>query len=769
MPETITFALPKRGLMRDDLGRMVKLARYVKTHFIEQVELRMDGTRALRAMVAFAIPVLLCHWSNQMAEALFISTAALNLSLPDLRGAYKVRVGIMATMTLLAASSAFLGACCAGNVAGAVLGMGMVALGGGVWRHLSADYGPSMAVSSALLFLLGLSQGGGVREALYLAELTALGGAFAAGVHACTWLVRPQHGLRYAVAETWVAASDLVAALRPVAAAEGTSGEETLTRREGELRAALDSTFIILGGAGERKPTALIADLEEMRREVVHLTMRVMALNTALESVVSRPAFAPCLPALDSALKSLSDAARSTAITIIMHRPENLAASGARLRRCEQLFEAFGEQVASTMVEGEAIEAFVQVRAATAQVARVLPRILTALKRTTDHGVSRVRFAATLPDLSRYSIGSFAGWMRPAAQLDSVLVRHSVRMAVFTMLAVALYEGLDVPRGYWIAFTIMVVLQPDYGSTRQRAAARIGGTVGGIVLAGGLLEFKPPLFALDAFATAMAFLFAYNLKRSYWLAIFFVTINLVLIMETVAPVRQDFMVARIIATLAGGGLALVAARVFWPAWEGEKFPALLAKAVRANRTFLRSVFVAASPVAGGANELLMTRRRAENANRNVAASVERLLGEPAGIRENPDRAAALATYCQRITRALNVLAVQMPEVGKPGPPEVSVIWKPLGELLEQMAQAIEGGCAEAAVEKLKAEISKLEGECAHAKPSLDGGRELMTSPGGLVWMQLGKTVAELRAMTLVLKMQTTGAEVRDAGQSPAAC
>jgi hypothetical protein len=737
---------------------MVKLAGYLKSHFIEEVELRMDGARALRAMVAFAVPVLLCHWLNQMAEAVFISTAALNLSLPDLRGGYKVRVGIMATMTFLAASSAFLGVYCAGNVAEAVLGMGMVALGGGVWRHLSADYGPSMAVSSALLFLLGLSQGGGIHVAVHLGELTALGGAFATGVHACTWLIRPQHGLRYAAAETWVAASDLVAAMRP-AAEGGTSGSKSLTVLEGELRATLDRTFVILGATGKRKPTALITDLEEMRREVVHLTMRVMALNTSLESVVNRPDFARCLPALDSALKSLSDAARSVAITIIMHRPENLAASGARLQRCQHLFTAFDEQVASGIDEPGAIESFAQVRAATAQVAKGLPCVLTALERCTEHGKVRVSFAATLPDISRYSIGSFAGWMRPAAQLDPVLIRHSIRMAVFTMLAVALYEGINVPRGYWIAFTIMVVLQPDYGSTRQRALARIGGTVGGIVLAGGLLEFKLPLYAIDAVATMMAFLFAYFLKRRYWLAIFLITINLVLITETVSPVRKDFMVARIIATLVGGGLALLAARVFWPAWEGEKFPTLLAKAVRANQTFLLSLFGAALPVAGEPADPLMARRRSENANRNLAASVERLQGEPAGIRENPDRAAALATYCQRTTRALNVLAVQMPLAGDPGGPEVTMIWKAMGELLEQMAQVIETGCQEAAVEKLKGEVTKLEANYAHAKLSVKDGKELMTSPGGLVWMQLGKTIAELRAMTLVLKIPSGSASI----------
>jgi hypothetical protein len=748
------FALPKWMVMRDDVGYMVKAAHYFKSQFIEQVELRMDGTRGLRAMVAFAVPVLLCHWLNEMAEAVFISTTALNLALPDLRGAYKVRLGIMATMTLLVASSVFLGVCCAGNVVGAVMAMGLVALGGGVWRHLNADYGPSMAVSSGLLFLLGLSQGGGAHEAVHLAELTALGGIFATGVHACTWLIRPQHGWRYAVAETWVAASDLVAAMRPVTTEGGRSSGKSLTSLEGELRAALDRTFAILGGTEKQKPTALITDLEEMRREVVHLTMRVMALNTSVEPMVNRTEFARCLPALDSALKSLSDAVRSVAITIIIHRPENLTAAGMRLRRCEHLFQAFDEQVASIAGEGGAIEAVAQVRAATAQVVKVLPRIPALLERTTDHGITHMHLAASLPEISRYAIGSFGGWMQPTGQIDSGLIRHSVRMAVFTMMAVALYEGFGVPRGYWIAFTIMVVLQPDYGSTRQRAAARIAGTVGGIVLAGGLLEFKLPLIAIDGVATVMAFFFAYFLKRRYWLAIFFITINLVLLTETVSPVLKDFMAARIIATLVGGGLALVAARIFWPVWEGEKFPALLAQAIRANRIFLLSLFGATDRATGKTSELLLARRRAENANRNVAASVERLEGEPAGIRENPERAAALATYCQRITRALNVLAVQMPAVGKAGQPEAPVIWQAMGELLEQMAQVIESGGGDGAVEKLGAAVTKLEVDYAHTTApviSTKGGKELMTSAEGLVWMQLGKTVAELRAMTLGLK------------------
>ena len=49
----------------------------------------------------------------------------------------------------------------------------------------------------------------------------------------------------------------------------------------------------------------------------------------------------------DSVLKALSDAARSVALTLLMHRAENRAASNVRLKRCEHLIKALDEQIAA--------------------------------------------------------------------------------------------------------------------------------------------------------------------------------------------------------------------------------------------------------------------------------------------------------------------------------------------------------------------------------------------------------------------------------------
>ena len=64
-------------------------------------------------------------------------------------------------------------------------------------------------------------------------------------------------------------------------------------------------------------------------------------------------------------------------------------------------------------------------------------------------------------------------------------------MAVLEMFAVALCRAFHIPRGYWMAFAIVVVLQPDFGATRKRAGQRIFGTLGGA--AAGARSFGLPL------------------------------------------------------------------------------------------------------------------------------------------------------------------------------------------------------------------------------------------------------------------------------------
>ena len=678
-------------------------------------------------------------------DAAFLAFTAQTIALPDLRGAYGMRLVILATMTLVVAGSAFLGVCAGGHIASAVAAMGVIALLGSLWRHLSADYGPAVSVSSALLFLLGLAQPGGWSDGGRLAGLIVLAGAGASLLQIVFWPFRPQHPLRNVVAESWVAVSDLVAAMRPNIPGGEPPGSGTIPEGERALRGVLDRTFVILKAAESTQSPEFLAHLEEMRQEAVHFAMRLIAFHAALESLVRRPEFARNLPTADSVLKALSDAARSVAITLISHRSLNLAATELRLKRCRHLSQVLNDALGAILGDSDAANA----RAALEQILQALPRVSKTLEGTVDLAEARSVFPAMLPDLSKRSIHSLAAWINPSPRLDPVLVRYALRMAVLTMLAVAAYIGFAIPRGYWIAFTIVVVLQPDYGSTRQRAGERIGGSIAGSVLGSALLWVKMPIFLLDGCAALLSFGFAYFLKRRYGMAVFFVTLMLVLVTGASGNLHFDFMVTRMLSNVAGGAVALISALVFWPVWEGEKFNALLAGAIRANKVYLDSIAAFLSGANRRSHDLLMAKRRAENGDRFAAESLLRMLAEPRSQSHSSEFGDALVTYNQRVTRAFTAITVWLEGGFQTNDPGVFEAIREIGCALETLSGAVneqDKGCAAA---ELAARLSELEGILSKV-PFAAASAAGSLPASAVIWTHLAKVVTEIRAMAMAL-------------------
>jgi hypothetical protein len=712
---------------------------------VHHIALQPDIKRALRASVAFATPMVICHALGRPMDAAFLAFTAQTIALPDLRGAYGMRLVILATMTLIVAGSAFLGVCAGGNIVTAVLAMGVIALLGGLWRHLSADYGPSVSVSSALLFLLGLAQPGTLSDGARVVGLIVLAGAGASLLQIVFWPFRPQHPLRNAVAESWVAVSDLVAAMRPNLPGVDPSGSGSIPDAERALRGTLDRTFVILKAAERTPAPEFLTHLEEMRQEAVHFAMRLIAFHTALEPLVSRPDFARTLPTADSVVKALSDAARSVAITLISHRALNFAATELRLKRCRHLGRVLGDRLAAIHGDVDAASA----RGALEQTLIELGRISKTLEGTVDLGEARSAFPSMLPDLSKLSIYSLGAWINPSLHFDPVLVRYALRMALLTMLAVAVYKGFAIPRGYWMAFTIVVVLQPDYGSTRRRAGERIGGSVAGGVLGSALLWIKMPLLVFDGCAALLSFGFAYFQKRRYGVAVFFVTLMMVVVTGASGTLHLDFVVTRMLSNVAGGAVALISALVFWPVWEGGKFTALLAAAICANKAYLDSIGAFLSDANHSFHDLLMAKRRAENSNGFAAESLLRMMAEPPGHSASPDFGDALVTYNQRVTRALTAITARLQHGATETDQGLFEAIREIGLALDTFAGAVkeqDNGCASHELARRLSDLETILSKVPFA--GLKAGGSL--SAADVIWTHLAKVVTEIRAMALSL-------------------
>lgn len=652
----------------------------------EQSVLTTDVARALRSSLVMAAAWTVCLLTGHGMAAMVVAPTAQNVAMVDVRGDYRSRLVILLALTLVMAMSVFAGTVTGDNALAATLTIGALALLAGFWRHYSGDYGPNFALASALVFFIALSQPGDWRHGMWLMGLTALAGLGGILVQISGWFVRPQHALRHAVAEAWVAASDLITELR----AQTDDGQPRLSdqaEKEAALRATVDRTLHALAASSKRSP-GFVAHLDNTTQLAARLATRTTAFHTALEALKSRPDFATIAPTVDSVLRAMASLLRSAALTVITHRPEQLVALEVRLRRETDLVRVLdGRLAALGPTDGDVT----LVRELLAQVKELLPIVRATLTETVDQGAAHSGFALRLPELGDMSVRALSSWLNPPAQMDWVLLRYTLRVTALMMLAVAAYLTFDIPRGYWIAFTALVVLQPDYGATRLKAGQRILGTLAGSGLGSLLLWVKMPVGWHVFFAAVLAFGFAFYVRRNYGLAVFFVTLMIVLMTEVMTPLHLDFTVARLLCTLAGGALALLAAVMFWPKWERSQSPRIIAAAVRANRKYLAAVtngLARGEPFAGDA---VLMKREAERANSQATASLQRLLGEPPRLQHNVEQVAALTADNQRLTRAITVLAQQLNRRFAVTTPGFASAVTAIGHCMETLAENLEAG------------------------------------------------------------------------------
>ncbi len=653
-------------------------AREFLSRLVENESLRPDLTRAARATAAFALPLVLAATVGLPVEPTFAAIAAQNVAMVDVRGAYRLRFALLLAMLLVLAGSVALGGLVAEHLPAALAATVFIALAGGLWRHVSTDYGPGLAVSSSLLFFISLAAPSG-HAASHLAA-TLAGGALGLLLQVLLWPIRPQHPLRRAVAETWLAAADSFESMEP-GLSEAAS---RIAESETALRTAInqaEKTLVHSGAAA-----AVVAPLSGLNLSAARLAVRVAAVRTALDSAPGQAARRRLAPALVPLFDTFAQLARDVALAVVSRQPSHLAACEIRLRRLAGLLGAV-EARAAALGREEADAA--QLPGLLLRIGELLEPLVAAVRATVARSGERAAFPLELLDLETWRLRPLAASIDLSPRLDPALVRFSLRLAVLTAGGVLAFKRLGLPHGYWLPFTIVVVLQPDYGSTRERAFLRVLGTLAGGLVAGAVLWFHPPPFLLLPLTFAGVFLFCYHVRRRYALAIFGVTIFVVLLMERAGGAGAAVAVERFAITLAGGLLALAAALLFWPAWERDRLPPLLAAAFRANRGYLHELSERLARGGGVDDGLVSAKRTAESANAAVFSSLRRLFADPKNRRDRMERFAALANGNQRLTRLANVLLVQL----HPGEALVSaslpVATSALGGALEALAALTE--------------------------------------------------------------------------------
>ena len=707
--------------------------------FAERESLQPDLGRAVRATVAFMVPLVLAATGRLSIEVSFVALAAQNIALVDVRGDYRLRLALLLAMSAVLAGATALGALTANHLLAAVIATAFIAVCGGVWRHLSSDYGMSLAISSMLVFLIALNSAGGAAVARSDAAATLIGGLWGVALQVANWPFRPQHPLRRTVSDSWLAVAALFEAMNPGGPAGAVEREERMRLLETALRTTLDKSYAALAAA---RPGLLQRRLEALNLAAARLATRVVALNTALEALTAEGSFNAFAPALQPVLTALTNTSRTVALAVVSRQPSHLATADVRLRRVTNLLRVLQARGTSQSVPAPGLAQLVEILR---QIEQHLPAIHAALRATVDRADERSAFSLELFDLHTLTLRPLASALNLSRHVDPALVRFVVRIAVLTMLGVVVFKTCGLPHGYWLPFTVVVVLQPDYGSTRRRAAQRTVGTLLGSILGSALLWLHLPFAALMTATAVTMFAFGYTVKRNYAVAILFVTLFIVLLTEAGGPVTVAFTVERLASTVAGGALALLAAMFFWPVWERDRFPPILAAAFRANRDYLG--ILADRLASGGAYDspAIAAKRHAEAANSAVFSSLQRIVGDPKNRQEGIEQAAALANGNQRLTRALSVLALHLAPGDPLRRPEIGRFRRLAVAALESLAIAVERA-APVATDPRLAELENFSPDASAA-----------TNPQEQwVLAQLTRAATELGAMVLAAQETSAG-------------
>jgi len=252
------------------------------------------------------------------------------------------------------------------------------------------------------------------------------------------------------------------------------------------------------------------------------------------------------------------------------------------------------------------------------------------------------------PKLERLS---FITELRNNLSFESSTFRHALRLAVASAIAGVLASAFHVTRGYWIPMTVVVVLKPNFGGTLHRAVQRITGTVAGALLAALFLWFIKDtwwllgLLALLSFATL-------TLRWANYVAFSLALTPMIMVMLNLAhpgTVTDSFL--RILHTIIGGVLAIVAGYLLFPLWERSKLPSQLAEAYLTTSLFLQALF------ALGKERLSVTemRKRSGLAVANGMNAGQRLLSEPPHLRGDVEPVLATINFCRDIFYSLSAM------------------------------------------------------------------------------------------------------------------
>lgn len=500
--------------------------------------------------VAMAIPLLAGALTGHAHAGGLIALGAYFTAFGDTFGKpYGERAKNLLAKVVLNAAGFWLGSLLVPHPWLAVAGVGLVAAAGAQWRIVGMPPVLSMVV--------------GFYDAIPVAWspplLVAAGGLFFSVMALAPWPWRRLNPLKDALGEACRAMAAMLEGLSAPEDGASVPKDQGPDEEWDKRRAAGSKALDAVATAS----AAFHSSEDKHRNPDTYL----QALTTIFhESVALRALRAEAGADVDGPVAALSKALREVAEGSVAGVPGALAATAD-----------FAEHVAGLRARHRTDPESLRTIALLGQVRRCLDRIAAAVRTVGLMAAEGVEAPARLPRFT---------W-----QPDAIMKapEHASRVGLAAAVAMALMVSVHEHYGKWFVFTVLMGLRTTYGDTVDRVVLRVSGTVFGAVMAAVTLAAVPGHFTIVVLVLVFGTLgFALRqVSYGYWSV--FATPLALMLTDFATTLDWQAAGARLIMTVGGGVLALVAARLLWPRGAALEIPTRVVDLLEEHAKLVRTL------------------------------------------------------------------------------------------------------------------------------------------------------------------------------------
>ncbi|WP_249679351.1 YccS family putative transporter [Pseudomonas abieticivorans] len=342
---------------------------------------------------------------------------------------------------------------------------------------------------------------------------------------------------------------------------------------------------------------------------------------------------------------------------------------------------------------------------------------------------------SSLLDRSPQSLKDIWGRIRQNLTPTSLLFRHALRLPLALAVCFGLVHLIHPTQGYWIMLTTVFVCQPSYGATRRKLGQRIIGTAIGLTVGWVLFDLFPNSIIQSMFAVIAGMVFFTNRTSRYTVSTAGITLMILFCFNQVGNGYGLFL-PRLMDTLIGSLVAIMAVFLFLPDWQGRKLNKVLSNTLTCNSVYLRQIL---QQYANGKKDDLayrLARRNAHNADAALSTTLANMLMEPGHFRKEADVGFRFLVLSHTLLSYLSGLGAHR-ETALPDEVRHGLI-EGAGE---QLVKSIEG-IATSLASKLPVDIHSdaeeaLANELEQMPDEIDEGQRLVQTQLALICRQLG--------------------------------